>query len=308
MSSSTSPASALEIGIAIQSTEDPASDAREFERLGYDYATIGEHVSFNVPAANSFISLATAAGATERIKLLNTIALVPLYPPALLAKLGAALAVASGERFSLGVGIGGEIPAEFAACGVPVKERGARTNEALEIVTRLWSEDNVDFSGRFNEFEGVTISPRPSTPPPIWVSGRKEAAMKRTARFGDGWLPYMYTADMLSESMETIAGMRSDYSDASVRGGLFIWGCVHEDADTAHQMAVDALSTIYAQDFSRLVSRYCFAGDPDQVTRQLRTFGDAGAEMMVVSFACPGDHLDTARQLFADHVLPALRT
>ena len=77
--------------------------------------------------AEHLISLAAAAAATERIKLLSGIALVPLYPPALLAKLIAMLDVISDGRYSFGIGIGGEFPKEFDAVGVPVKERGART-------------------------------------------------------------------------------------------------------------------------------------------------------------------------------------
>ena len=151
----------MEIGITLQKVDGVADEARRFEALGYDYVTSGEHVSFNVPVSNSFISLAVAAGATTRVKLINSIALVPLYPAALLAKMGAALDVASGGRFSLGVGVGGEIPREFEACGVPVRERGARTNEALEIIRRLWTEPSVDFSGRFNNFTGASIEPKP---------------------------------------------------------------------------------------------------------------------------------------------------
>jgi probable F420-dependent oxidoreductase len=294
------------VGIALQSVQDPGAEARRFEELGYDYVTAGEHVAFNVPAANSFISLAVAAGATSRIRLLNSIALVPLYPAALLAKLGAALDVASGGRFSLGVGIGGEIPREFEACGVPVSERGARTNEALEVITRLWTEDAVDFAGRFNNFSGVTIAPRPRQVPhpPIWVSGRKEAAMRRAAMYGTGWLPYMYTPEMLAGSLQTITSM----TDRPVEGGLFIWGCVHEDRATAEQMAIGALSKIYAQDFSRLVGRYAFAGAPDQVVERLGAFAEAGARTIVVSFACPAEHVSTSQRLFADEVLPALRS
>ena len=198
----------IEIGMVLQSASDPADEARHLEALGYDFACAGEHVSFNVPVGNSFISLAVAAGVTNTIKLMSTITLVPLYPPALLAKLGAALDVASGGRYHLGVGLGGENPSEFEACGVPVHERGARTNEALEILRLLWSTDRAEFAGRFNTFSNVTIAPRRDRPPPIWVSGRTEAAMRRTARSADGWLPYMYTPEMLAGSMAKIAEHR----------------------------------------------------------------------------------------------------
>lgn len=295
----------VEFGIALQRVDDPGAQARQFEALGYDYVSAGEHVCFNVPVGNSFISLSVAAGATSTIKLINSIALVPLYPPALLAKLGAALDNASNGRFSFGVGIGGEIPREFEACGVPVHERGARTNEALEIITRLWTEPSVDFDGRFHSFRGASIEPKPlqSPRPPIWVSGRKDAAMRRTARFGDGWMPYMYTADMLASSLATIRSQ----TDRPVRGGLFVWGCVHPDGATAHDMAVASLSRTYAQDFSKLVSRYAFAGTPEAVVDQLRTFVDAGAGTIIVSFACPMGELAATQALFAREVLPAFR-
>lgn len=296
----------VEFGIALQRVDGPGEQARAFEALGYDYVSCGEHVCFNVPSSNSFVSLSVAAGATTRIRLINSIALVPLYPPALLAKLGAALDVASNGRFSFGVGIGGEIAREFEACGVPVHERGARTNEALEIITRLWSEPSVDFAGRFVSFTGASIEPKPvqSPRPPIWISGRKDGAMRRTARFGDGWLPYMYTPDMLTSSLDTI---RADADGRPVRGGLFIWGAVHADRQTAHDMAVATLSKTYAQDFSKLVSRYAFAGTPTDVIDQLRTFVDAGARTIIVSFAVPLNALAATQQLFADEVLPAFR-
>src|SRR3954453_18348305 len=188
-----------EVGMVLQSASDVADEARHLEALGCDYACAGEHVSFNVPVGNSFISLSVAAGATTRIRLMSTIVLAPLYPAGLLAKPGAALHVASGGRYNLGVGVGGEMPKEFEACGVPVHERGARTHEALEIIRLLWSTDTAAFSGRFNSFEGVTIAPRRADPPAIWVSGRSDAAMRRTARFGDGWLPYMYPPERFAD-------------------------------------------------------------------------------------------------------------
>lgn len=295
--------SSVAFGVTLQRLDDPGAEARQFEDLGYDLVAAGEHVSFNVPAGNSFITLAVAAGATSRIRLMNSIALVPLYPAALLAKLGAALDVASGGRFNFGVGVGGEFKREFEACGVPVNERGARANESLDIIRRLWTEPSVDFEGRFNHFHGASIEPKPKQQPhpPIWVSGRKEAAMRRAARFGDGWLPYMYTPDMLAGSLATIKGM----GERPVQGGLFIWGCVHRDKDTAESMAISALSRIYAQDFSKLVGRYAFAGAPDDVVEQLGRYRDAGASTIIVSFACPGNLIAENQQLFSREVLPA---
>src|SRR5216684_1610441 len=118
----------IEFGTALPTVTGTAEFARKTEELGYDFLGCGEHVMFHGPVSNTFISLSVAAGVTKKIKLLSSIVLLPLYPAALVAKMGAALDVASGGRYNFGVGIGGEFPKEFEACGVPVNQRGARTN------------------------------------------------------------------------------------------------------------------------------------------------------------------------------------
>ena len=110
----------ITFGTALQTVTDVAGFARQAEELGFDLLGCGEHVMFHGPVGNTFISLSVAAGATQRIRLLSSIVLLPLYPAALAAKLGAALDVASNGRYNFGVGVGGEFPKEFEACGVPV--------------------------------------------------------------------------------------------------------------------------------------------------------------------------------------------
>ena len=300
----------LEFGISLSRLDDVAAEAQTAEALGYDYVTSGEHVFFHGPTGNGLMSLAAAAGATKRIKLLSSITLVPLYPAALLAKQTAALDVLSSGRFNLGVGVGGEFPSEFEACGVPVGERGARTNEALDVITRLWTEDNVSFDGRFTTLSGVTLAPKPkqNPHPPIWVSGRSDAAMRRTARYANGWLPYMYTPDMLAASIETIGAYASDYGRPdTVMPGLFIFFAVHADGARGLEMATERLSIQYNQDFSKLVGKYALAGDPDAVIARLTEYLDAGATTVILSSACPGEHVEENLRLMAEQVLPAFR-
>lgn len=299
-----------ELGIVLRRFDDVAGAAREAETLGFDFFTSGEHVFFHGPVGSGLISLAAAAGATSRIKLMSSITLVPLYPAALLAKQVAALDRLSGGRFHLGVGVGGEFAREFEACGVPVAERGARTNEALEIMKLLWTEDDVSFEGRFNTLSGVTLAPKPASKPhpPIWVSGRSEAARKRAARFGDGWLPYMVTPEMLAESVTAIAELRGRSERPSpVKPGLFIFFAVHEDRDRGRRMAIDRLSTQYQQDFSKLAGKYALAGSPDDCIGRLREYVEAGAETVILSSACPDEYMDENQRLLAREVLPALR-
>jgi probable F420-dependent oxidoreductase len=300
----------IELGIGLPRLDDIAQGAKRAEDLGYDFLSTGEHVFFYGPIGNGLISLAVAAGATQRIKLMSTITLVPLYPAALLTKLVTSLDVASHGRFNLGVGVGGEFAKEFEACGVPVGERGARTNETLALMHRLWSEDNVEFEGRFNTLSGVTLDPKPvSSPhPPIWVSGRSDAAMRRCAQFGTGWLPYMYTPEKLAESLTTINTMAADYPrHAPVKPGLFIFFAVHEDRDIAVEMATKRLSKQYNQDFTKLVHKYAIAGTPDDCVNRMREYMDAGAETIILNSACPGNYTEDNEALMASEVLPRIR-
>ncbi len=299
----------IEIGIGFVRLDDIAASARRAEALGYDFLSTGEHVFFHGPIGNTFVNLAVAAGATERIRLMSTITLVPLYPAALLAKMVATLDVASRGRFNLGVGVGGEYAREFDACGVPVSERGARTDEALEVLRRLCSEDDVRFDGRFTRLPGVTLAPKPAQRPhpPIWISGRSRAAMRRAARFGDGWLPYMYTPERLAASLETIAAMAGDLGRAPPRAGQFIFFAVHEDRGRAVEMAAERLSRQYNQDFSQLVHRYALAGTPDDCVARLREYVDAGARTIILNSACPGGYADANEALMAQEVVPAIR-
>ena len=301
----------IEFGTTLRSVYNIAQLAKQIEDLGYDFLGCGEHVSFHGETANGLVSLSVAAGATERIRLMSAITLVPLYPAALLAKMGAALDVASNGRFTLGVGVGGEFPNEFEACGVPIKQRGSRTDDALEVITRTWTETDVTYEGRYTTLKNFSLKPLPlqKPRPPIWVSGRPDAAMKRAAKYGDGWVPYMYTPEHLANSIEKIKAFGEelgiDLSDFTF--AIYIFSAVHEDNDTAVKYAAERLSKQYAQDFSQLVHKYALAGDPDKCKARLQEYIDAGASAVFVSSACPDDYIDTNLEMLANTVIPAFR-
>lgn len=300
-----------EFGIALRLLGGAKAEARNAEALGFDYLSTGEHIMFHGPTANNMVSLAAAAGATERIKLLSGIVLVPLYPPPLLAKQVAVLDVVSDGRFSLGVGVGGEFPKEFAAVNVPVEERGARTDEALVVIDKLLTETDVVFNGTFTTLDGVTIAPRGVQKPrvPIWVAGRKDVAMRRAARHAEGWMPYLYTPQMLAESMDKIAAFTEDAGrpEGSVTGGLYVFTCVHEDRDTALEMANRQLSKQYNQDFSTLVRKYTIAGSPEDCVARVQEYLDAGASTVIFSQGCPPEYADDNTVAIAEGIVGAFR-
>jgi probable F420-dependent oxidoreductase len=288
-----------------------AAEARAAEDAGFDGVATGEHLFFHGPVANGFVALAAAAGATSRIRLLSSLTVVPLYPAALAAKLATTLDQVSGGRFDLGVGVGGEHPPEFVAAGVDVADRGARADEALELFRALWAGGDVDFAGRFSRVPGLRLEPGPvqSGGPPIWLGGRRPAAIRRAGRFADVWMPYMYSPEQLAESLRAVRteAEQAGRGPGAVQGAIFCWGHVARDAATARRAAVETVSAVYQQDFDRLADRYLLHGDPERVIARAREYAEAGAQTLVFSPSSEGAERRTSVDLFVHEVLPALR-
>jgi alkanesulfonate monooxygenase SsuD/methylene tetrahydromethanopterin reductase-like flavin-dependent oxidoreductase (luciferase family) len=114
---------------------------------------------------------------------------LPLRDPLVLAKECATVDYLSDGRLLPMFGVGNDAAPEWKAIGAETKGRGARSNEALELLTRLWSEDHVTYHGKYYQYEDVTIAPKPKQDPlPLWIGGSSDAAIERTARYGQGWL------------------------------------------------------------------------------------------------------------------------
>ena len=285
--------------------------AQRAEDLGYDVLACGEHVFFHGPTPNAFVALAAAAGATRRIRLLSATTVLPVYPAALAAKMAATLDTVSGGRFELGVGVGGEYPAELRACGIDPAERGPRTDEALEVLTRLFAGEQVHHRGRFVQIEGDWLDPPPvqRPRPPLWIGGRKAPALRRTGRYGDTWMPYLVEPAQLVDGLERARAEAVAHGRpaGAVSGALFCWAAVDSDPVQARRTALDALSRIYRQDFGPLVDRYVPTGTPVQVAARLDEYAAAGAEAVVFAPACPDDEVEQMAETFAREVAPALR-
>lgn len=283
--------------------------AQEAEAHGFDFLACGEHVFFHGPTANAFVALAAAAGATRTIRLLSALTIVPMYPAALAAKMAATLDGISGGRFELGVGVGGEYPPEFEACGVPVAERGGRCDEALAVLTRLLQGEPAHFTGRWGSLSGQQLQPPPVRRLPVWIGGRRKASMRRAGRYGDGWLPYLVTPEQVARGLATARAVAGECGrrPSDVRGGVFCWGTVSPDGKWARRTAVDTVSALYQQDLHTRADRYLLAGTPAEVTARLAEYADAGAESVIFAPACARADLDLVITTFATQVMPQLR-
>ena len=198
------------VNLSVDNYWDVPEFARRAEEMGYGRVTMGEHIMDGNPPRPTLLNLpamAAAAGATSNIRVMTGIVIVPLYDPVMLAKMVASVDQVSKGRLDFGIGISGQrgTKIEFDAVGVDVHTRGKRTDEMLEVMKRLWSEEHVSHHGRFFDFDDVTLLPFPAQKPypPIWVSGRSEAAMRRAAVMGDGWYPYLFTVRRIKSRRTT---------------------------------------------------------------------------------------------------------
>jgi probable F420-dependent oxidoreductase len=299
----------IQFGVSIRGTD--IDHVTAIETLGFDSVWTGEHMLFHGPVTDGLITLAAFAGKTSRIKVGSAINLLPLRPPVVVAKAVSTLDVVSKGRFIFGVGVGGEFPKEFEACGVPVHERGRRASEAIEICRKLWTEDHVTYEGKVFQLRDVTMLPKPVQPggPPIIVSGRSEAAIRRAARLGDGYMPYLFTPERYADGLKKIYAMANDVKRDISRFTPyhFVFTAVAETHEEAHRMAVEQLSKRYNQPFENLVERYCALGTPKECVERLQRFVDAGARHFVLSPLCGNEVLGQHLEIYAREIIAPFR-
>ncbi len=157
--------------------------------------------------------LAVIAGATRRLKIGMNAVVLGFRDPVTFARQCASIDHLSEGRLLPVIGVGGGDLDAWEATGRTPARRGARANEALEVLTRLWSEEDVSFEGEFLKVANATISPRPVQQPfPLWIGGSSKAAIRRTVRYGSGWLGGLQDVD---SAIATAADIRSE---AKVQG------------------------------------------------------------------------------------------
>ena len=187
------------------------SRARIAESMGFHSAMISDHIAltpdvrarYPEPFYDCFTTLSWLAGQTSRIELGTTVCVLPYRHPVEVARLAANIDQFSGGRFIFGVGVGGN-GQEFGVLGVPRERRGAITNEYLEIIHALWTEQEVTYHGRFVQLDDVAgIQAHVDGDrlhPPVWVGGRSDAALTRAIRFGADWHPNRMTPGWLRDT------------------------------------------------------------------------------------------------------------
>ena len=258
------------------------------------------------PILECMTALAAIAGRTKRIKFGVNVVSVAMRDPVLLAKQCATLDFLSGGRLLPGFGIGSPRGPEWTAMHLDPKTRGRKTDEALEIITRLWAGEKLDFPGKHFQLTGASIAPLPMQPDlPMWIGGSSDAAVRRTAQYGSGW-------QSGAETPETVGKVIAAIKEAVVAAGRFI-DEDHYGAALAYRFGswddpgmtklADAYETRTGRD-----AREAFAiGDSELIMGRIAEYVDAGASKFILRPVAQGDEqmLGQTRRL-VEEILPRM--
>ncbi|PKB71719.1 MAG: hypothetical protein BZY87_04035 [SAR202 cluster bacterium Io17-Chloro-G6] len=300
----------------MSSPESLRSLAQRSEDLGFDSIWVSDHIilprqveSFYPYAADGvptfkpdesyyepLAALNFLAGCTQRVRLGTHVLILPYRNPVLTAKILATLDVLSGGRVILGAGVGW-MEEEFIALGLDTfHERGAVTDEYLQLYKELWTKDEPVFNGKYYQISGSGFQPKPAQKPhpPIWIGGHTGPAIRRAAKYGDGWMPIGLRPPAIlepEELAEKIARLRTLTVEA---------GRPEDSVDVT-------FSTDVIFDKSAGPSRRMVSGRPEQIAADLRQYQDLGVKNFILTFpAQEAAELQDSMEQFSREVMPLI--
>ena len=290
--------------------------AQRAEDLGFDSVWVSDHIilprqveSFYPYAADGvatfrpdepyyepLAALNFLAGCTQKVRLGTHVLILPYRNPVLTAKILATLDVLSEGRLILGAGVGW-MEEEFQALGLDTyRERGAVTDEYIELYKELWTKDEPAFDGKYYQISGSGFQPKPvqKPHPPIWIGGHTGPAIRRAAKYGDGWMPIGLRPPAILEP-EELGGKIAQLRRSTARAGR------PEDAVSI------TFSTDVIFDKTPGPSRRMVSGLPEQIAADLRQYQDLGVQNFIFSFPVPGAaELQESMEQFSREVMPLI--
>jgi len=258
------------------------------------------------PILECMTALAAIAGRTKRVKFGVNVVSVAMRDPVLLAKQCATIDVLSEGRLLPGFGIGSPRGPEWTAMNLNVKTRGRTTDEALEIISRLWAGETLDYDGRHFKLTKASISPVPVQPDlPMWIGGASDAAVQRTAKYGTGW-------QAGSESPESVGQVISAIKAALVVAGRTI-DEDHYGAAFAYRFGgmdepgIARIMERYKERTGRDARDHFAFGGADEIMERIAAYVDAGASKFILRPAATGDEeMYQQTKLLVEQVLPRM--
>ena len=263
----------------------PKAFAVRAEAAGFDSVWCGDHVGHIV---DGLAALGCFAGATEQITIGVNVIVVPYRPAAIIAKALSTIALVAPGRVIAGFGVGGEFPGEFTATGADLHTRGPVTDEALEVIERLWTGEAVTYRGRWVTLDELQIEPAADPAPTVWIGGRSDAALRRAVRFGAGYTPYLVSPEQLAKRRQRLAVLAAaaDRRPEDLAVGCLVTMIPGASVEEAVEVGISSLRLTGLSPEG--VRAWYLIGDDESILARLQEYVDAGADHLILG-CLPGD-------------------
>ncbi len=289
------------------------NEVGRLESMAIDSLWVGGHVTGPNEFSELIVNLARLSVVSSRVIVGAAALVLPLYQPAIVAKQIADLDRYTGGRIVLGVGTGGDYPEEFRACEIPLEYRGARLTEGIEVLRAFWTGQEVTHNGRFYHIDRAHIAPVPpqGSAIPIVIAGRTRA-IKRAALFGDGWMPYFFSARAYAQSVREITeiGKKAERDLSGFHWYNYTFVLLDDDESRARERAAAFLGAgfrgVPGQDYAPLVDKVAAVGNVATVTSRLQSYVDAGVRHFIFAPLAGGEARGEMLSRLLDEVTPHL--
>ena len=301
------------IGAGIGIANFNLGDARGFWRWvdvcdngGVDSIWQSDRIIDPIPNLEAMSVMAALAGGSKNLKFGMNVASLGLRNPILTAKQCATIDVLSEGRLLPAFGIGSALSRDYTATGTPTKGRGKRTDEGLEIMSRLWTEDNVSFDGEYYQLDNATIAPKPvQNPLPLWVGGSAKQAVERTATWGTGWQAGIENAadvkPVISAIKERAAELGRKIADDHFGAGFgFRFGSPDDPI-------VQKYNEGLAKRLGREPEGFTAVGGVEEMMALVHDFHDAGVHKFILRpIASGADEMIEQTKLMVERLIPEI--
>jgi len=280
--------------------------AERAEDLGIDSIWLSDHIVSRQPSLDTACVMATFAARTKRIKMGPSVLTLPARDPVQVAKTYATLDYLTGScgRVIMAVGLGSD-PRDCAVSGIKPEERAARLEEGVDVMRKLWSGTHVTHEGKYYKFADVTLNPRPKKGPlDVWIGGRSSAALRRVARYGDGWFPSFVTPEEFKTGMDQLVSYGAKYGRTIEPGEAGVLLLTYASHDRARRQAVSQKLFEAFPVPSEAMAARCAVGTPEECTEKVQAYVDAGCSKYVLWPIGPPDELVSQIELYGREIVP----
>jgi alkanesulfonate monooxygenase SsuD/methylene tetrahydromethanopterin reductase-like flavin-dependent oxidoreductase (luciferase family) len=259
---------------------------RAVEGSGFDAGWVGDHLAFHPPVIEATNALAAAAAVTSSMKLGFAVLLGAMREPVWLAKALMSIDQLAPGRVIVGLGAGGEHPPEWRAAGAEISNRGPRLDELLGVLPDLLTGRPVFHRGPHLSVEAPPLRPAMATPPPVVIGGRSDAALRRAARFGQGWLGVWVSPEGFERSVARLNEFAVETGRLCPEPMLLAFAAIGDDASACDRDAAQLFRGQYDLRYDQ-VKRWTLTGSADHVAQRLAEYRVAGARSIAIIPARP---------------------